>query len=188
MENPPKKFFRLSPSAEVRLRYAYFITCRDVVKNAAGEVTELRCVYDPATKGGNAPDGRKVKATLHWVSAQHSIAAEVRLYNPLFNRPDPDPGDFRGADRSEFARSAGRGPRRAGVGRTEGRRGGAVRAAGLFLPRPGLDARPARVQPHRRITGHVGQSGRDRLIRRLTLGLLHSRRLRSRERDVKLRW
>ena len=94
MENPPKKFFRLSPGAEVRLRYAYFITCREVVKNAAGEVTELRCVYDPATKGGNALDGRKVKATLHWVSAQDSIAAEVRLYNPLFNRLDPDPGDF----------------------------------------------------------------------------------------------
>jgi len=94
MENPPKKFFRLSPGAEVRLRYAYFITCREVVKNAGGEVTELRCVYDPATKGGNAPDGRKVKATLHWVSAQDSVAAEVRLYNPLFNRPDPDPSDF----------------------------------------------------------------------------------------------
>jgi glutaminyl-tRNA synthetase len=94
MENPPKKFFRLSPGAEVRLRYAYFVTCREVVKSAAGEVAELRCVYDPATKGGNAPDGRKVKATLHWVSAQHSIAAEVRLYNPLFNRPDPDPADF----------------------------------------------------------------------------------------------
>jgi glutaminyl-tRNA synthetase len=94
MENPPKKFFRLSPGAEVRLRYAYFVTCREVVKNAAGEVTELRCVYDPATKGGNAPDGRKVKATLHWVSAETSTAAEVRLYNPLFNRADPDPGDF----------------------------------------------------------------------------------------------
>ncbi|MGE5367835.1 MAG: glutamine--tRNA ligase/YqeY domain fusion protein [Betaproteobacteria bacterium] len=96
MENPPKKFFRLSPGAEVRLRYAYFVTCREVVKNAAGELTELRCVYDPATKGGNAPDGRKVKATLHWVSAQDSIAAEARLYNPLFNRADPDPGDFAG--------------------------------------------------------------------------------------------
>ncbi len=94
MENPPKKFFRLSPGAEVRLRYAYFITCREVVKNSAGEVIELRCVYDPATKGGNAPDGRKVKATLHWVSANDSIAAEVRLYNPLFNRPEPDPGNF----------------------------------------------------------------------------------------------
>ena len=94
MENPPKKFFRLSPGAEVRLRYAYFITCREVVKNAAGEVVELRCVYDPATKGGNAPDGRKVKATLHWVSAPDSLPAEVRLYNPLFNRPDPDPSNF----------------------------------------------------------------------------------------------
>jgi glutaminyl-tRNA synthetase len=94
MENPPKRFFRLSPGAEVRLRYAYFITCREVVKNSAGEVIELRCVYDPATKGGNAPDGRKVKATLHWVSANDSIAAEVRLYNPLFNRPEPDPANF----------------------------------------------------------------------------------------------
>jgi len=94
MENPPKKFFRLSPGAEVRLRYAYFITCREVVKNAAGEVVELRCIYDPATKGGNAPDGRKVKATLHWVSAPDALAAEVRLYNPLFTRPDPDPGNF----------------------------------------------------------------------------------------------
>jgi glutaminyl-tRNA synthetase len=94
MENPPKKFFRLSPGAEVRLRYAYFITCREVVKNAAGEVVELRCVYDPATKGGNAPDGRKVKATLHWVSARDAFPAEVRLYNALFTRPDPDPGNF----------------------------------------------------------------------------------------------
>jgi glutaminyl-tRNA synthetase len=93
MENPPKKFFRLSPGAEVRLRYAYFITCREVVKNAAGEVVELRCTYDPATKGGNAPDGRKVKATIHWVSAAHSIPAEVRLYNPLFLKPDPSGGE-----------------------------------------------------------------------------------------------
>jgi glutaminyl-tRNA synthetase len=94
MENPPKKFFRLSPGAEVRLRYAYFITCREVKKNGAGDVIELRCTYDPATKGGNAPDGRKVKATMHWVSAQDSVPAEVRLYNPLFSRPDPSAGDF----------------------------------------------------------------------------------------------
>jgi glutaminyl-tRNA synthetase len=90
MEIPPKKFFRLSPGAEVRLRYAYFITCREVKKNANGDVIELRCTYDPATKGGNAPDGRKVKATMHWVSAQDSVPAEVRLYNPLFTKPDPD--------------------------------------------------------------------------------------------------
>ncbi len=94
MENPPKKFFRLSPGAEVRLRYAYFITCREVKKNEAGEVVELHCTYDPATKGGNAPDGRKVKATLHWVSAADSRRAEVRLYNPLFARPDPNAGNF----------------------------------------------------------------------------------------------
>ncbi len=94
MENPPKKFFRLSPGTEVRLRYAYFITCREVVKNAAGDIVELRCTYDPATKGGNAPDGRKVKATMHWVSAKDSVPAEVRIYNPLFTRPDPNPADF----------------------------------------------------------------------------------------------
>jgi len=89
MENPPKKFFRLAPGREVRLRYAYFITCREMVKNPAGEVVELRCTYDPATRGGNAPDGRKVQATLHWVSAANSVRAEVRLYNPLFTRPIP---------------------------------------------------------------------------------------------------
>ena len=91
---PPKKFFRLSPGREVRLRYAYFITCREVVKNAAGEVVELRCTYDPATRGGNAPDGRKVKATIHWVSAAHAIPAEVRLYNPLFTKPEPNVAEF----------------------------------------------------------------------------------------------
>src|SRR4051812_4596304 len=94
MENPPKKFFRLSPGNEVRLRYAYFITCREAVKNAAGEIVELRCTYDPGTKGGNAPDGRKVKATMHWLSAADSAAAEVRLYNQLFTRPSPDAGNF----------------------------------------------------------------------------------------------
>jgi glutaminyl-tRNA synthetase len=94
MENPPKKFFRLSPGTEVRLRYAYFIKCTDVVKNAAGEVVELRCTYDPATKGGNAPDGRKVKATMHWLSAAHSKPAEIRIYNQLFLNPAPDAANF----------------------------------------------------------------------------------------------
>jgi glutaminyl-tRNA synthetase len=95
MENPPKKFFRLSPGKEVRLRYAYFVTCREVVKNAAGEVVELRCTYDPATRGGNTPpDGRKVQATLHWVSAADAMTAEVRLYNQLFTRADPDAANF----------------------------------------------------------------------------------------------
>ncbi|TMJ90213.1 MAG: glutamine--tRNA ligase/YqeY domain fusion protein [Alphaproteobacteria bacterium] len=94
MENPPRKFYRLSPGREVRLRYAYFITCREVVKTPAGEVVELRCTYDPQTRGGNAPNGRKVQATLHWVSAADSITAEVRLYNQLFARPDPDVANF----------------------------------------------------------------------------------------------
>jgi len=92
MEHPSKSFYRLSPGREVRLRYGYFVTCREAVKNATGDVVELRCSYDPATRGGNAPDGRKVRATLHWVSAAHSVPAEVRLYNPLFNRPDPGAG------------------------------------------------------------------------------------------------
>ncbi|MFO0689719.1 MAG: glutamine--tRNA ligase/YqeY domain fusion protein [Myxococcota bacterium] len=91
MEDPPKKFFRLAPGREVRLRYAYFVTCRSVVKNAAGEIVELRCTYDPATRGGDAPDGRKVKGTLHWVSARHAVPAEVRLYGTLFKDEVPDP-------------------------------------------------------------------------------------------------
>jgi len=98
MEVPEKKFFRMSPGREVRLRYAYFITCRDVVKNDKGEVVELLCTFDPASKGGNSPDGRKVKATIHWVSAVHSIPAEVRLYNPLFNKPDPSGAENFAAD------------------------------------------------------------------------------------------
>ncbi|MBC7634673.1 MAG: glutamine--tRNA ligase/YqeY domain fusion protein [Acetobacteraceae bacterium] len=93
MEVPPKKFYRLSPGKEVRLRYGYFITCREIVKDADGVVIALRCTYDPATKGGNAPDGRKVQATLHWVAAADAMDAEIRLYNTLFARPDP------GADR-----------------------------------------------------------------------------------------
>ncbi|MFV2074011.1 MAG: glutamine--tRNA ligase/YqeY domain fusion protein [Thermoanaerobaculales bacterium] len=95
MEDPPKKFFRLAPGREVRLRYAFFITCRDVVKDAEGNVIQLRCTYDPETRGGDAPDGRKVKATLHWVSAPHAVTAEVRLYDTLFSSPDPGAGgDF----------------------------------------------------------------------------------------------
>jgi glutaminyl-tRNA synthetase len=91
MEDPPKKFFRLTPGAEVRLRYGYFIKCREAIKNAAGEVVELRCTYDPETRGGNnPPDGRKVKATLHWVSAADAVDAEVRLYNQLFQSASPD--------------------------------------------------------------------------------------------------
>ena len=93
MEDPPRKFFRLGPGREVRLRYAYFITCNEVIKDGDGEVVELRCSYDPETKGGNAPDGRKVKGTIHWVSAAHAFGAGVRLYEHLFNSEEPPAGD-----------------------------------------------------------------------------------------------
>ena len=90
MEDPPKKFFRLGPGREVRLRYAYFITCQEVIKDENGNIVELQCTYDPKTKGGSAPDGRKVKGTLHWVSTQHAVDAEIRLYDRLFLKENPD--------------------------------------------------------------------------------------------------
>ena len=89
MEDPPKKFYRLAPGREVRFRYAFFVTCNEVIKDESGEVIELRCSYDPETRGGSAPDGRKVKSTIHWVSAEHAVRAEVRLYDHLFSEPDP---------------------------------------------------------------------------------------------------
>jgi glutaminyl-tRNA synthetase len=98
MEDPPKKFFRLAPGREVRLRYGFFITCTDVIKNDAEEIVEIHCTYDPETRGGNAPDGRKVKGTIHWVSATESVTCEVRLYDRLFAVADPEDvpegGDF----------------------------------------------------------------------------------------------
>ncbi len=100
MEYPPKKFYRLSPGTEVRLRYAYFITCTDVVKDENGNIIELHCTYDPASRGGNSPDGRKVKATLHWVSASENVKVEVRLYDRLFN--DEDPAGHKDIDFKEF--------------------------------------------------------------------------------------
>jgi glutaminyl-tRNA synthetase len=89
-EVPPKKYYRLAPGVEVRLRYAYLMTCTGVVKDERGQVVEVRCTYDPATRGGDAPDGRRVRGTIHWVSAPHSAEAEVRLYDHLFTRPRPD--------------------------------------------------------------------------------------------------
>jgi len=89
-EDPPKQYFRLAPGREVRLRYGYFITCNSVVKDAAGNPVELHCTYDPATRGGNAPDGRKVKSTIHWVSASHALDSEVRLYDNLFTKENPN--------------------------------------------------------------------------------------------------
>ena len=93
MENPPKKFFRLAPGREVRLRYGYFITCQEAVKDSTGEVVELRCTYDPATRGGDSPDGRKVQGTIHWVSAPHALDVTLRLYDKLFTVPEPDAGE-----------------------------------------------------------------------------------------------
>ncbi len=100
MEDPPHKFFRLGPGREVRLRYAYFIACTDVIKDENGEIVELHCTYDPASKGGNSPDGRKVKATLHWVSAAHAVKSEVRMYDRLFN--DEDPSGHEDVDFKDF--------------------------------------------------------------------------------------
>jgi glutaminyl-tRNA synthetase len=100
-EDPPKQYFRLAPGREVRLRYAYFIKCNEVVKNEKGEVVELHCTYDPATRGGNAPDGRKVKATIHWVSAAHAVDGEVRLYDTLFTVPNPS-GDSEGKEFTDY--------------------------------------------------------------------------------------
>jgi glutaminyl-tRNA synthetase len=100
LEDPPKKFFRLAPGREVRLRYAYFVTCQEVIKDDAGEIIELRCTYDPATRGGDSPDGRKVKGTLHWVSARHSIPAELRQYSTLFVDEEPDPNGEGGLEAS----------------------------------------------------------------------------------------
>ena len=90
MEDPPKKYFRLSPGKEVRLRYAYYVTCTDFIKDeSTGEIKEIHCTYDPETKGGQSPDGRKVKGTIHWVPAKHALNAELRLYDRLFTVPDP---------------------------------------------------------------------------------------------------
>jgi glutaminyl-tRNA synthetase len=92
-EDPPKQYYRLAPGREVRLRYGYFITCKEVIKDEQGNVVELRCTYDPATRGGNAPDGRKVKSTIHWVSASHAVDAEARIYDTLFSKENPSDVD-----------------------------------------------------------------------------------------------
>ena len=161
MENPPKKFFRLSPGKEVRLRYAYFITCRDVVKDAAGEVIELRCTYDPATRGGNAPDGRKVQATLHWVSAAHAVPAEVGSTIRCFTTARSECRRFRRRSQSELARSAHRmpGSKPALAGANSGEPVQFERQ-GYFCRDDRFDPRPAGVQPHRRIARHLGQGRR----------------------------
>jgi glutaminyl-tRNA synthetase len=151
MEDPPKKFFRLAPGREVRLRYAYFVTCREVVKDSSGEIVELRCTHDPATKGGDAPDGRRPKATLHWVSARHAVPGEVRLYEHLFKRPDPDPGGDLLADLNPESLQALSGCKLepsldgAEIGRTM-----QFERLGYFCPDP--DSRPGRPVFNRTVT------------------------------------
>ena len=163
MENPPKKFFRLSPGSEVRLRYAYFIKCREAVKNAAGEIVELRCTYDPATRGGNAPDGRKVKATMHWVAAKTSVPAEVRVYNQLFAKSSPDASNFAADLNPNSLEVLSDAQARALDCGTEFVRADAVRAAGLFYARSGLEARPSRFQPDGGIARYVCEGSRQGL-------------------------
>ena len=143
-EVPPPKYYRLSPGKEVRLRNAYFITAHSVVKDAAGNIVEVHCTYDPASRGGNSPDGRKVKSTMHWVSAAHAIAAEIRLYDKLFAKPDPyDLGRRPGRSRQSQSQLAGdphRRQARAVSGQRQARRPLPVRARRLLLPRPGFNA------------------------------------------------
>ena len=164
MEEPPAKFFRLAPGREVRLRSAYFVTCREVVKDAAGEIVELRCTYDPATRGGDAPDGRRPKATLHWVSAEHAVPAEVRLYDHLFTPPDPgaDGGPLRRPE-PRLRDGAPRLPRGAGPGRAC-RSGETVQfeRLGYFTPGPRLDARARSSSTARSRSRTPGPSSRRR--------------------------
>ncbi len=158
MENPPKKFYRLSPGKEVRLRYGYFVTCQEVVKDAAGAVVALRCTYDPASKGGNAPDGRKVQATLHWVAAADAVPAEIRLYSHLFNRPDPGADGDALADLNPDSLEVLTGCL-VEPALLQSPIGEAVQfeRTGYFALDPELNARTPGVQPDRRIARHLGQ-------------------------------
>ena len=150
MEDPPRKFFRLAPGREVRLRYGYFITCTDVIKDEQGEVVELRCTYDPETRGGQAPDGRRVRGTIHWVSAQHAADAEVRLYEHLFTseRPDDDDDFMTTLNPSSLEVVQGAKVEPGLADAQQGERFQFERL-GILRGRPGLEAGRAGVQPHR---------------------------------------
>ena len=162
MEDPPKKFFRLSPGREVRLRGAYFITCTGVVKDEKGEVTELRCTVDLDTRGGSAPDGRSPKATLHWVSAAHAVDAEVRLYDRLFSAENPDkvpegqdykanlnPDSLVTLTGCKLEQCLAR-PARPATSSSSS-------ASGYFCCDRESAARPPRLQPRRHPQGHLGE-------------------------------
>ena len=166
LEDPPKKFFRLAPGREVRLRNAYLVTCQSVVKNDAGEVVELHCTYDPATRGGDAPDGRKVKATLHWVSAAHAIDAEVRLYDRLFTHENPGTGDadFLTQLNPQSLEVDSRREARAVTRRSRGGRPLSVRTAWVLLRGSGYPRWCAGVQSDGDAERLVGEGGTDYLI------------------------
>ena len=171
MEEPPPKFFRLAPGREVRLRSAYFVTCHEVVKDATGRVVELRCTYDPATRGGDAPDGRRPKATLHWVSAAHAVPAEVRLYDHLFRVADP------GRRRRTCSPTSIPTPRRSSRARcvepslAAAAPGDAVQfeRLGYFAPDPDSTPERARLQPDADAQGHLGEGPGARRAEPLTL-------------------
>ena len=166
-EDPPKKYFRLAPGAEVRLRYAYYITCQEVVKDADGNIVELHCTHDPSSRGGSSPDGRKVKGTLHWVSARHAVPTEVRLYEQMFTTEsdsDIEEGKtFLDVLQPRFRKD------RHGHGGTLSRHDArrqprAVRARGLLLRRPRRHSRTPRVQPHRDAQGLLGEDRKETVI------------------------
>ena len=166
MEDPPKKFFRLAPGREVRLRYGYFITCTDVVKDGSGEITELHCTYDPATRGGDSPDGRKVQGTIHWVSAGQAIDCELRLYDKLFTVPDPDDveegKDFLSAVNPESLVVVHGAKVEPSVGERSPRDAVSVRAHRVLHQRSHRfdDRRQARVQSHRHSARFLGEGER----------------------------
>ena len=188
MENPPKKFFRLSPGNEVRLRYAYFVKCTGVIKNDAGEVVELRCTYDPATKGGNAPDGRKVKATMHWLSAAQSVPAEIRVYNQLFANPSPNAANF-AADLNpeslEVLPDARIEPSVAADNSDEVMQ---FERQGYFVRDRDFGAGQARVQPHHRPARHLCEGSRREGLRQREVGWAKARLRRAHHPSPRIIW
>ncbi len=160
-EVPPPKYYRLSPGKEVRLRNAYFITAKSVVKDAEGKIVEVHCTYDPASRGGNSPDGRKVKSTIHWVSASHAIQAEIRIYEKLFTKSDPGRlrrrRDLPRQPQSRFAGDAARRQTRALARQRTGRGSLPVRARRLLLRRSRFQARQPGLQPNPAAQRHLGE-------------------------------
>ncbi len=166
-EVPPPKYYRLSPGKEVRLRNAYFVTAQSVVKDADGNVIEVHCTYDPASRGGNSPDGRKVKSTMHWVSAAHAISAEIRIYDKLFTKPDPsDVEEGRTSSTISIPTRSKSSPTRSLSRRSPMPRLGEplpVRARRLLLPRSRLHARQPRLQSNPAAQGLLGEDRKETL-------------------------